>query len=280
MTNPYLVEWDKIEDEATRPRKLREIKIVQFDEFKKKVYGEDPAFVKELVESLYAGDVYVLKGAFSKEYFEDLKKKMFAWGKQSPSSFHKMLEGVPDFHRVIDKSVSKNYSFQAIKHSYYFFPWNDDQFGVFEPIWERWRVLKFLGGYNKDEYEKNTPKDGVIDRIQFVHYPSGAGELETHSDPYLNQRTIISGMMSKRGEDYKEGGVYFVGDNDEKVDAEEYLDVGDMCIAYATVLHGVAFVDKGVEVDWDNIGGRWFLGLYFNDTDYKKDRHTGYAVKK
>ena len=35
-------------------------------------------------------------------------------------------------------------------------------------------------GLNPKEYEKNTPKDGVVDRVQVVQYPSKIGYLEPH----------------------------------------------------------------------------------------------------
>ena len=35
-----------------------------------------------------------------------------------------MLDGSPNFHRMIDKNVTKKYSLYAIKHSFYFYNWN------------------------------------------------------------------------------------------------------------------------------------------------------------
>ena len=35
-----------------------------------------------------------------------------------------MLNGTPNFHRVIDKKITKKYSLYAIKHSFYFYNWN------------------------------------------------------------------------------------------------------------------------------------------------------------
>ena len=57
-----------------------------------------------------------------------------------------MKENCPDFHRVIDENVSNLYSIKALKHSAYFFPWNEDKYNLFEPIYEKWRFLKVLGG--------------------------------------------------------------------------------------------------------------------------------------
>ena len=35
-----------------------------------------------------------------------------------------MYDGCPNFHRVIDKKITKKYSLFAIKHSFYFYNWN------------------------------------------------------------------------------------------------------------------------------------------------------------
>ena len=36
------------------------------------------------------------------------------------SSFHKMLDGTPNFHRMIDKKITKKYSLYAIKTFIFF----------------------------------------------------------------------------------------------------------------------------------------------------------------
>ena len=35
-----------------------------------------------------------------------------------------MFDGTPNFHRAIDKKITKKYSLYAIKHSFYFYNWN------------------------------------------------------------------------------------------------------------------------------------------------------------
>ena len=57
------------------------------------------------------------------------------------------------------------------------------------------------------------------------------------------------------------------------VDVEKYIDVGDIGIGFATIIHGVAPVDKKSDPNWDDINnGRWFYSLYSNQSDeVKKD---------
>ena len=134
-------------------------------------------------------------------------------------------------------------------------------------------------GYKPNHFEKNTPKDGIVDRIQVVQYPSKYGFIEPHSDPYKHQKFFISGYMSKKGKDYIDGGFYVLDGNDRVVDVEKYIDVGDLGIGFATIVHGVAPVNRNKDPDWnDTNDGRWFYSLYTNESDEVKDRHTGFSV--
>ena len=268
-----------MEKEHPRPTRVRNIIHWEWKDFSSAVINADFNFVWLMVTSLYAGDVYIIKNAFPEVFMRDLKQKAFEYGKSSPSSFHQMLEGSPDFHRIIDLETGKKYSFQVCKHSCFFYPWNNDPLGVFPTVYSRWRIIKWLMGLEKDAYEKNTPKSGVVDRIQVAQYPSRIGFLEPHSDPYLFQRLFFSGYMCQRGSDYEGGGFYLVGMGEEVVDAEIAINVGDIGIGYATVYHGVAPCNREKETDWGSIDGRWFLSMYSNASDEVKDRHTGYAVK-
>lgn len=277
--NLYRNEWEAIEDEKTQPRYLRKVISTPFKDFRENVLGQDPQFVDELVKSLYSGDAYILKQAFTPKFMRDTTAQLHELGRKTPSSFHKMLDGCPDFHRIITPELANNYALRQIKHAYYFFPWNDDPFNLIEPIGERWSIFKFLGGYPLDAYENNIPSTGVVNRVQISQYASGVGELEIHSDPYLNQKVAISGIMSKRGEDYKTGGAYILNKNREKIDIEDRLEVGDVYIVYPTVFHGVETIDKGEKTDWDSFKGRWFMGLYSNESDLYAKRHTCYGVE-
>ena len=194
--------WENCERNFSLPRRANKIKIINYDEFKKKVLDENINFVKEITTSLFNGDSYILKGAYSKEFMMNLREKTFSHFKDKPSQFYKMLEGSPDFHRKIDLETGKKYALRMCKHSFYFYPWNNDPLNLFKPIYERWRIIKKLMGIKPTEYENNTPKDGVIDRIQVVQYPSKIGFLEPHTDPYKHQRLFHSAYMSKRGIDF------------------------------------------------------------------------------
>lgn len=275
----YQSAWDSLEKKFPYPKKVRKVKTVDYNKFKQDVLNESPTFVEEITSSLFSGDIYILKGAYTKEFMENLKVKTFLHFKDKPSEFHKMLEGCPDFHRKIDLKDGAAYSFNVCKHSFYFYPWNNDPLNLFKPIYERWRIIKKLMGLKPTEYENNTPKNGVIDRIQIVQYPSKIGYLEPHSDPYKYQKFFFSGFMSKKGVDFQGLGFYLLDQNDDIVVAEDLIDVGDIGIGFATIHHGVAPVNKNKEPNWNDVNdGRWFLSMYSNESDEVKNRHTGYSL--
>ena len=70
-----------------------------------------------------------------------------------------------------------------------------------------------------------------------------------------------------------------VGNKGEKIDIENQIDIGDMSIGYSTLIHGVDPVNINSEPNINKTDGRWFLGLYSNDSDHKKDRHTAKPEK-
>lgn len=273
--------WTELEKSKPFPRRANKVKIINYKEFEKLVNEQSKEFVNEITESLMDGNLYILKGAYSKKFMEDLKINTFNYFKDKPSDFYKMLEGCPDFHREIDIETGKKYALRLCKHSFYFYPWNDDPLGIFEPIYKRWRNVKKLTGLEPNAFEKNTPKDGVIDRIQVVQYPSKIGYLEPHTDPHKHQRLFHSAYMSKQGEDFSGLGFYALDRNDKIIEIESQIDIGDIGIGYATVYHGVAPVNLDKKPNWKDVNdGRWFLSMYSNESDVHKIRHTSSGVSE
>ena len=57
--------WDKYENVNKLPCFYRDIIEIDFNQFEKKVYSNDKKYSKNIVNSLLAGDVYLLKNTFS-----------------------------------------------------------------------------------------------------------------------------------------------------------------------------------------------------------------------
>ena len=96
--------------------------LLDHKEFVSKIYEQDLRFIKSIVESIYNGDLYILKNAISKENVEKLIDEIYNFSHSRPSTFHKMLEGVPNFHRWIDEKAAVNYCIKHVKHSTFLFP--------------------------------------------------------------------------------------------------------------------------------------------------------------
>ena len=77
----FMKEWNKIEKVATYPHHLRNVVIISADEFVDQVFNASPQEIKDLVKSIYSGDAYLLKNAFSVEMIEEIKDKVIEWCK-------------------------------------------------------------------------------------------------------------------------------------------------------------------------------------------------------
>ena len=276
--NPYNQLWDKYEDKDNLPTYVNNIKTYNYLDFEKKIYSNSEQFSKEIVQSLLSGDIILLKNTFDPDYLDELKNIFRKKFENSTSTFHKIYEECPNFYRNITPDLASKYSFHQVKKTYYLFPWNKknepDLFNFYEEIYKRWRLLKYLSGLQSNAWEKNTPKDGIIDRFQVVNYPAGSGEQELHQDPYMYQKFFISIYLFEKNIDFSSGGIYLIDKNKEKIDFENQVKKGDMSFGFGTIYHGVQKIVP-IKNLGDKISERWFIGLYSTDSDYVKNRHTG-----
>jgi len=279
--NNYKVLWDKLEIIEDLPIYLNEIKTYNYYDFEENVYSNSKKFSEELVLSLLAGDIILLKNTFDKNYMNNIKnifKKKFD---ESDSTFYKMKEGCPNFYRNITSKLSNKYAFHQVKKTYYLFPWNkeseSDIGDFYDQIYRRWRLLKYLSGFYKNAWESNTPKNGVIDRFQVAMYPSGSGEQQLHQDPYLFQKFFISIYLSKKNKDFLKGGIYLINKDKKIIDLENSIDIGDMSFGFGTIYHGVDKITP-INIKDNNNSQRWWIGLYSTVSDYVDNRHTGKPI--
>ncbi len=264
-----------LESHQDPPTRMRTYHAISLLEFETRVRSYD----EELTENIYAGDAYIIRDVIEASILEEMKKKAREWGEQRDQEYQPMIEGARDFHQLItEDGAAKLYKISPIRHSYFFFRWNGDPLGAFKHGDHIWGLVKTFGGFSYDEFINNKPRDGIVDRSQIAHYPPGAGLIPKHTDPFHNQKLILGVYMSQYGEDFEEGGIYFVDQNEREILLEPFIKKGDAVVAYPTMVHGVARIDPHREPDWDTNRGRWFLGLYTNDSNEKKDRVTSRKV--
>ena len=280
MNSTYKINeyWNYLEKKYPAPKYVGKIKILHFLDLKKAIDNNNDDYVKNLIKNMYVKkEAYILKKCAPKNLKKTMLKLAKLYREKRKPSFYKMFDGVPNFHRAISKNVTKKYSLYAIKHSYYFYNWNIKnklEKDLKRGAYFHWRYIKFLAGNKKNKYEKNIPSDGQIDRLQIVRYPSGGGELKEHIDSRKNQRVVSGIVMSKRGVDYEKGGFYFKLSKNKKINLENQIDEGDAVIFYGSLAHGVEIIDPHKKLSWNSNEGRWFLGMFVNDSDHVKNRIT------
>ena len=270
--------WNYLEKKYRPPVSVSKVNILDFKKLKKEIDKKNVFFIKNIIRKMYInGEAFILRNASKKNLKEKIVKLAKYYDKKQKPSFHKMYDGAPNFHRIIDKNITKKYSLYAIKHSYFFYNWNirtklEKEFK--NGVYYHWRYIKFLAGNNKYQYEKNIPSQNQIDRLQIVNYPNGGGELRDHVDPRKNQRIVSGLIMSKKGVDFDSGGFFFRDKKNKKINIEDKLEIGDSVVFYGSIVHGVEAVDKNKKIDWKSYKGRWFIGMFVNDSDHVVNRIT------
>ena len=270
--------WDYLEQKYPRPRYVGKVKYMEFKDLKKAVNSKNEKYLKKIIKNMYVKrEAYILRNSATKGLKETVLDIANHYKKTRKTSFHKMKDGTPNFHRVIDKDITKKYSLFAIKHSFYFYNWNVKsklEKKLKDGAYRHWRYVKSLAGNGKNQFEKNLPSDKQIDRLQIVRYPAGGGELRDHVDSRKNQRVVTGVIMSKIGEDFLKGGFYFKTSKTKKINIEKRLEEGDAVIFYGSIAHGVEKVDPQEKLSWKSNKGRWFLGMFVNDSDHVQKRFT------
>ena len=273
--NLFSQEWAKLEKSREVPTSVRKLVTIDYNEFVSNVISQDPKFVHDIVSNLYSGDMYIIKKVLDEDTVKHIVNEIHKFTKTSPSSFHKMREGVPNFHRWIGGELKNAYTIKYVKHSTHIFHWNEDISDVRKIITEACKPIKFLAGLSYDEFQLNTPKDLVIERLQIARYPP-TGFIEPHIDANSLLRLVISGYLTTRGVEYKKGGFYLMDQNNEKFEIEDQVEAGDIGLFYPSIRHGLDTIDPDKKPDIKKKDGRWWFGLNLHNSDEmpEKDRKT------
>jgi len=269
--------WEFLETKHKPPTYVTKINILEFSKLKLAFKNQNIFFLKNIARKMYNGEAFILRKAASKNLKKLIIDLAKIYDKKQKSSFFKMYDGTPNFHRIINKNITKKYSLYAIKHSYFFYNWNIKsklEKNFKDQVYRHWRYVKQLAGNKKFQYEDNIPSKNQIDRLQIVNYPHGGGELRDHVDPRKNQRVVSGLIMSKKGKDFKTGGFYFRDKLNKKKNIENYLEIGDSVLFYGSIVHGVQPVDPEDKLNWKSYDGRWFVGMFVNDSDHVLNRIT------
>ena len=117
--------WDYLEQKYPSPKYVGKVKYMEFKDLKKATDSKNENYLKKIIKNMYVKrEAYILRNSATKGLKETVLDIANHYKKTRKTSFHKMKDGTPNFHRVIDKDITKKYSVFAIKHSFYFYNWN------------------------------------------------------------------------------------------------------------------------------------------------------------
>jgi len=224
-----------------------------FPTFQKRVLAADP----QMYRDLYLGKIFIVRNAYPKDQILELRTAIHAFGQVTPTSFHQVNCRCPNFHTINDE-VDK-YKVLMRVHSYHFFSWNKEPVDIFSMFRDTLVLFETLSEQDPAEVLYNTTDDDLIVRLQIHHYPPGGGHTQMHTDPTVYVKVAMLVFLSKLGEDYKEGGLYFFDLFGEKYYPERDLEIGDLVVFYPKLAHGVDAIDTDREIDWNSDVGRWTL---------------------
>ena len=90
--NPYAQEWGSIENKKSAPSIFRKLIHIEYKEFVTKVLEKNPDFIKNIIENLYSGDMYIIKNSLTKDRVDHIVNEIHRFTQSNPSKFYKMLE--------------------------------------------------------------------------------------------------------------------------------------------------------------------------------------------
>ena len=272
--------WIKKFDEVKPPKFFKRLKIIEFEELEIKVLKEsNKNFCEDIINNLYDGCIYQFLNAFDQKSTEFIMKECASLSKKNKVISTEIKENNKNFFYIQNDDLSSKGGYKAFDRSYYFFPWNKDSKKIFEIINKKTKIMKILSGRPSDEFNQNTPKNGVINRAHIIQYVPGGGTISPHSDPFNYQRIQLGSVLNKFNVDYFSGGFAVFKSNNQKVILEPNIKKGSLICFFPSMYHTVDPIDEGENFNFENLKGRWYLSIGSVATSYNKNRENSKAVK-
>lgn len=231
---------------------------ISYDRNKHCTVGLDKNTVNQIRADIQSHNVVVLKSYFEKSELNNLKKNFHSLFLQSVSSNPPLTPNCPNFYRRdIDPPLS------AVKRNKQFvtsFYWNNDFFGERGLFISLSKLRNIIAKLPPDYTLSGFEADGYVTYANITHYPINGGKLNKHTDPPNKQFCTIMAAMSQKGDDFLNGGLYVEIDS-QKIDIDEFLEIGDVYLMNPQTIHGVDIVDaeENNEINWNSPKGRWIL---------------------
>ena len=285
MENQYKKKWEALIKNDYFPNYLRKIQTFDLKKFNEIVL-KDPEKTKTLIKNMFLGDALIVRNVFEKKILNKLKSQIYNSGNDNEEAKEnlKILENCPNFHKSnkLEDLPSNLDNYVETAHSYFFFRWNSDNLKIFEYFDKFWETIKIICGLNKNEYKNNTPKNLIVDRIQVLRYPLNEGYISPHCDVAAWQKLNIGVCLSEKGIDFDSGGLYLLDKNENKINVETHMKVGDCICWIPTIFHGVDIpkTKDQKKYEWNSDKGRWQAIALTVQSHYVKERILSVGHKK
>jgi hypothetical protein len=264
--------WENLIESKKLPCYFTELINVEFKDFKENILNENFFYQEKLINKLFNGGVIQLKNSLDDRLINEIVKSSLNLSKSNIQNKTTCEEGSKNYFYVQSKDLSANGGYKALDRSYYFYPWDDSSKKIFSEVYKYWRYIKVLAGLKYDTYEKNTPKDGVINRMHVIQYLKGGGTISPHKDPFDSIKIQIGCVLNTYGKDYKSGGFSVYKDKNQKFCLEPNLIRGSLFCFFPNLYHTVDPIDPNEKMNLSSESGRWFLSLTCVGSDLQKGR--------
>jgi len=214
------------------------------------------ALMAKVLADIERENVCVVRGVISRAEVRELVDYLTGIGRGSLPNWRTILPKCPNHHRI-NQWDERSYV-KACFHQFSFFPWNHDLFNLFQRFRDVFVLRNLLAGAEATAYLGQEPYDDCTARLSFQFYPRGAGAMNAHIDPAgTHQAVVPTLMMSELGKDFREGGAFMKNSSGESVWIEKHTNPGDVVLFSPRLVHGVATIDPGEQVNWPAFEGRW-----------------------
>jgi hypothetical protein len=271
-------DWQELINQYKPPKFFRSLKSLDFSELVSLIQNEKKYELKSIIKNIYEGDIYQFNNSISNELINDLFNEANQLAKNSKSEQALCVQGVKNFFYLQKDDQAVKGGYKAIDRSYYFFPWNKESENIFGKVNSIWAYIKIIGGQNKNEYNKNLPIDGIINRIHIIQYMKGGGTISPHNDPYDYQKIQIGSVLNTYGKDFKTGGFAVFDKKKEKIYLEPKLNKGSLVCFFPSLIHTVDPIDELDQIDYNSGEGRWYLSLTSVGSAHLQSRKKALAV--
>lgn len=218
----------------------------------------DNHFIAELQRGIKKNNIYIFKNVLHALQTDIILNYLKGLARHSFPSYHSLVLGCPDFHRVCDndaRSVVK-----SIMHQFVFHPWNQNVLNLFNLMRPVYYLRNLIGGFDKESFLANTGNSEYAARLAFHCYPIGGGYMQKHSDP-IGEHQLAAAVMqlSEKGIDYESGGLHLWKSEISSIDVDLLMKPGDVIFFNAQTPHSVESVDPSKERNWLDFKGRWMM---------------------